>query len=419
MSLKNILITAQSFGYGPSSKAVTIASEFKREYPDIKLTFVGNGTSLTFVRENKLVFDEINEVKDTNTLDNLIDTTKYDHVISVMEPITALLANKKKLSVSYVDSLYFFWNWKDILLRMTPKDLKANFEDKGYSQCLGKLLTMHPHEMQLVGHLLSTQSFVQRFPGFERYDILSKEIGHIVPIGPIINLNKVSPQEKDLLLISFCGQLSPVVDLSMAINYATLCLDLINGGLEKIKHNITPLIVGNPIVMNKLRKHTSLETVSLSHDEYLCALNRAVGLIVPVSITSIYEALAYNVPVVFLPEQHDGHGPNHMRLAKANEGQQSHNCFPGVLFYERFPHLKELPEEGTVKIYDLVTLLKKEKYNRFLEESREIFKEIIPKLANNRYRLSLLEYQRKKVELHDESFYRGSLTLVNKIVNSQ
>lgn len=418
MGLNKVLVTAQSFGYGPSSKAVTIGESIKKISPKTSLTFAGESTSLVFAKENRDVFDEIVEVNSIRKLVELLETKSFDHVISVMEPIMATLAYSKKVPVSYVDSLYFFWKWQNILKKTTPKKLKEEFSKKYYPECINTLMEMHPHERQLVAHILSTQSFVQRFPGFKRDDVSAKEIGNVIPIKPIIDITWIAPKKRNLLLISFCGQLSSVVDLKKAIDYVTLCIDLISDGLKKLDKNITPIVVGNPKVMRELRKHISLKAISLSHQEYLRTLNRAVGLVVPVSITSIYEALAYNVPVIFLPEQHDGHALNYMKLLSGNrKGESFKKSFPGILFYEWFPQLKYLPEEGTVKIYDLVTALKNGAHCEFVRKSKRIFGDVIPKLADYSYREKLIKYQKRSVGGKNLIFHGGSITIAKNVVN--
>ena len=104
-----ILIGAQFWAYGPAGKASAIAHELKKM--GATLDFVGADIPLDFCRNTKHFnqFFRINFVKDYLNL----DVSKYDAVISVMDPFLVLIATKRKIPIFYADSMSYFWIWKN------------------------------------------------------------------------------------------------------------------------------------------------------------------------------------------------------------------------------------------------------------------------------------------------------------------
>jgi len=415
MNKRRIIVTAQSFGYGPCSKAVTISSYLKRFDSSIQVDFTGSGTALDFAASNYSVFDNIIKRADPNDY-SVISNGEYDSLISIMDPTSVLCAKQRGKKTAYVDSLYFFWNWREILDKSKPNVLRDSYLNSKNS--LDDLLILHPHERQLIGHILSDHSFIQKYPGFERKDIKLDDIGSYTLVNPIIDLNEISDvNERDTLMISFCGQISPLVDVAKATDYAKMCLKLLEPALSVLNSNTKCLVVGNPEVVRELKKSTNVSVMALPHTEYLRSLNRSLCLIVPVSITSTYEALAYNVPVIFLPEQHDGHGPNHMRLIGSNNS--SDNPFPGILFYQRLPQMNDLLEKDVSKIYDVTLTKSDRRIHMLFNEMSAVFREAVPKVETKNYRDSLVSRQRDRFEMNNSFSISGGYEIAKKILSER
>jgi hypothetical protein len=372
--MKEVLISAQSFGYGPAAKATAIATGIRKKIPNVRLTFLGFGTAKSFVSMNKDIFDEIIDAKKIKDIGKFFDRNNFGQIVAVMEPYSSVFGRQRGIQVSYVDSLFFFWNWEKKNSQNDISDLKAisRYSDE---QALLKIMSkLDPHERQLMGHLAAERSFVQKFPGLERQDISASQIGNIFPVGPIVEDFEKTIERKDTLLISLCGQISPVVDFRHALSYAHACLDLLLPAINVLKKSVKPLLVGNPEIIKKMKQYVPFEAGSLSHKDYMIKLKRSVGLVVPTSITSIFEAGYNKVPLLFLPEQHIGHCHNFRKLVETREKTEfNKNVFFGALLSHHFPELLSNEEKESDKIYDLLNRVRKNKNRGFMQENKELF----------------------------------------------
>src|SRR3989338_7250381 len=93
-----ILTSAQAFGYGPSSKLVTIARLLKSLYANsVSIDFIGNDISLEYVSRNSENFDEI--IKWEGAYPKPDD---YSFVLGIMDPhiiLWAFIHERKSLNV--------------------------------------------------------------------------------------------------------------------------------------------------------------------------------------------------------------------------------------------------------------------------------------------------------------------------------
>lgn len=98
---------ATSFGFGPASKAVTIAREFKWRFPDLELHYFGSGIDRDFVVQND-VFDEIHSAR-TDTEGGLAESLPrlrcHDFVVSVLNFDLLRMWRGTETPLYYVDSL--------------------------------------------------------------------------------------------------------------------------------------------------------------------------------------------------------------------------------------------------------------------------------------------------------------------------
>lgn len=416
MRLREILISAQSFGYGPASKAVAIASQIRKSASNVKLTFLGNRNAVHFAECNMSVFDIIIETKNPREIGTHLDRSNYAQIISVMEPYTSVLGRNRYIPIAYVDSLYFFWKWKSILstgeITNIRRLLPVNDE-----QCLKFLATLNSHEMQLAGHVAADQSFIQRYPGFVRNDISPDEIGTLVSVNPILEDSTDDFADKDTLLVSLCGQISPAIDLEKALSYAKLCLKLITPCVTQLPHGITTVIVGNPDVIRHLRHYTDIETTNLSHQQYMNRLKKSVGLLAPVSLTSLYESVSSQVPVFFLPEQHDGHAPNYINLCHHGKSvSYVEKTFPGALLFKRFPELQDIAENGVGTIYSIIRELETWDRYRYFDEGMKSLNTALESFCHEENSRLLAHAQRETLGFGDDEQFDGARTIVERIL---
>ena len=405
-SRRSIAITAQSFGFGPASKAVSIAAYIRRKASGSLLHFFGSSTALSFALANRELFDTINDVTSFNEIDIFLTSHKFQQVVSVMEPQATLLCASYKIPVINVDSLYWFWSWPEIVIAEAKESLR-NLQ-KGFSvqQILNGL---HPHIHQYLSHLVADKIFIQcSSKGLADHQLRRvDEHEQIIPVGPIVDdrfANDAIPSNH--IMLTFCGQLNPLVSLEQAEKYALFCFSLIEEGLESLLQKLpdaTIRIVGHEPIMQLLRNslpHNNRYTFAqLSHADYLEALNTALIVLGPASLTTVFETFIYKKPFIFLPEQHDGHWPNFVRLTEMaesnNKTQSISSMFPNVMFAPYFNQLMNLEEKEVSTIYSRIEFLLSSQGRSAFNKMKEVYAECLPRMANETYRKSLASQQHK------------------------
>ncbi|MGM5482560.1 MAG: hypothetical protein ACQESF_03805 [Nanobdellota archaeon] len=390
-----ILIAAQAFGFGPSSKAATISAYLRKEDPNIHIDFVGGDLAFDLAQSKSHLYDNIHLADSFTAIEELM-TEDYSKVISVMEPKTTFVAFDKEIEVDTIDSLFWFWQGSKIFKNTSKCQIRSSYSNKDISEIIKDFEKLHPHDTQLLGHLLTSKSYIQAYPNSgEREDLQMQDIENYSVVGPIVDsrfLNVDVPN--DTILLSFCGQTNPQVTESQALGYCLFTLDLLSEGLGNFlnnRPNICLTIAGNSKIMQNLNKHmnqykfANCEARNLNHNEYFKTLNRSVAVIGPPSITTMFEAFTYNKPYIFLPEQNDSHWYNYKGITSFSGQSLEDNlkgAFPGFLFSEIFQHLEDMPEEGITKIYDSIRELQNGSRN-IKEYMKRRYEHIFENLCNN------------------------------------
>ncbi len=316
---KKVLIGAQSWAYGPAGKASAIAHSMKNN--NVVTEFVGTTTSYLLCDKSGH-FDKLHKCNSFADYENL-DKRQYSAVISVMDPFLALWAYKNNLPLYYADSMSWFWIWDkaEEVYELLPK-----FKENDLSFGFSALEKMKPDFRQLVAHLISERIYSQGKP-----QIVEQTSHKAINAGSLIDLSYQKKSLRDTVLISLSGGISPATNLDSALNYANLVIDLL---IDKIKE--WPLatrfvITGHPDVIANIKKpNPSIELMTLSHPQFLAELNRAVVVFVPCGFTTVYESLAYGVPVVLLPENHNGHAYEYLTISQNATDKEM--VFPHFLF---------------------------------------------------------------------------------------
>ena len=331
-----ILIGAQFWAYGPAGKANAIAHELKNLR--IKVDFVGAETSYQLCKALGY-FSNLYNFNSGPRLDNFPD---YKVVISVMDPYLALWAYKRKIPLIYADSMSWFWRWKNI----DPKSVKSivsQIDRVSFIDGCKILDKFEPDQRQLFAHLISDKILGQGNP-----QVVKKTKSKASNVGSIIDLNYIKKTKRDTLLISLSGGISPATNLSAALNYTKLVLDLLSDRLEKWPGAKRFIITGHPLVISSFKKYPKiLKPMALSQLDFLKELNRAVAVLVPCGFTTIYESLAYGAPVAFLPENHNGHVYEYLTIIKGiNNIDKKEKVFPHALFCINDADIKHIKPIG-------------------------------------------------------------------------
>lgn len=387
-----IISSAQPFGYGPASKLVTLAKQVYNHTAQ-SIDFVGESVALTYITQNRAYFRNIYRKE-------FPDSTAYDIAISVMDPHLAVWAYANKLPVLYIDSLYWFWDWRperfdELIMSIQRIKACATYEDT-----LKILASLPPHDLQFVAHSVANNSIIQSFaqdsavPRGDPYRT-SRTVTHV---GPIIDTSRRETTRRNTVLISLSGLISPLNRSDDAVRYAEFVLALIGDFIGELPSNIQVCMTVNPQIREKIRVNNSrIQLVSFDSDEFLNALNRSIILFVPAGITTLYEATYYGVPVFFLPEQHDGHYDNYLRLTN---NIQYAKIFPEMLFNTRISRQrKDDPDEELEDIKQII-------YHVSDEGSEQpVVKDMVNQLhrvasrlvLDKQYRVELLRQQQNRI----------------------
>ncbi|MFA7308232.1 MAG: hypothetical protein WC026_16355 [Hyphomicrobium sp.] len=343
---KFVLIGAQSWAFGPAGKASAVAHSFQKL--GLRTCFVGSSTSLDLCK-NSGHFDDLIEVSSAYDYLNLQEGN-FSAVVSVMDPYLAVWAKNRNLPLYYIDSMSWFWNWED---KSIAEDFIGNIEKKKLADSFKCLDAFEPDTRQLVAHQISQLVFSQGNP--QTVPVTEKKSKNI---GSVIDLSyRENIIDRDTVVISLSGGISPVNSIESAVRYANMIVDLV---LEERSLDFFSakrfVITGHPEVIKKVNKpnKVGVEFVSLSHPDFLRVLNRAVVVFVPCGFTTIYEALAYRVPVAFLPENHNGHVYEYLIITDGLVDRE--DIFPNTLFTLSSSSLDYIrPIDDSMNLIDIYT----------------------------------------------------------------
>lgn len=329
----DLLITVPAFGFGPASKAKAVARYLRRESSDVTITYAGEGTALTFGSQVEGVYDRVVDTTETAVSD-LLDDGEFDGVFTMLSWEATVEARERGLPVATMDSLYFRWKWPKVDERL------AEFEE-GISR--SRWESLNYHDKYLAAHYFADTSYLQWYPGLDRPDVDRDRLGRVVETNPIVDRTRFEDRPRDRVLVSMCGQLSPAVTREEAVDYVETVVGALQPDLATFEDGGYRVVVtGNPDVMAHVT--TRFETVSLGHDEMLENLGAAAALLCPPSLTSMFEAAVYGVPVFFLPEQHDNHWDHYEEVSRAAGDEPAYH---GLLLGEQFERFRNIAEKAS------------------------------------------------------------------------
>lgn len=411
-----ILSSSQSFGYGPSSKLVTLAKWLK---PNGKfyIDFLGDDVSLTYVLQNSVYFNKIIEYKGEYP-----NPKNYDLVVSVMNPYIVIWAWINNIKSIYVDSLFWFWNWDESRFTHLESIIEELRSVNNIDEAWALVKDISPHDMQYIAYKLTNLSLVQKFSfekiSEENVDKFRKSL-KVNYIGPIVDINKKKDTKiRNKIVISLSGLLSPLNREKDALRYSTLVMNLLDEVIGELPENIEVFLTTNPNVITEIRPiNERINVVSFSNNAFLEILNETILLFAPVGITTLYESLTYNVPIYFLPEQHDGHYKNYLMLTDNGKEKES---FPELLFNTRISRTEE--KDPDKEILAIQTLVKKGAQNLNEPTLREMKNDLKSKalliVNNDEERARILKKQQSSLSLKQDSQLDFE-KYVHRVLNSE
>jgi hypothetical protein len=219
----------------------------------------------------------------------------------------------------------WFWNWKD---KKGARKFITNLKRKKLIDSFKDLDVLQPDIRQLVAHQISQLIFSQGNP-----QTVLETKKKSTNVGSVVDLSyRKDFVERDTIIISLSGGISPANSLESAVQYANMIVDMVLEGSSTFFSSKKIVITGHPDVIKNINKphRVGVELKSLTHPNFLKELNRAIAVFAPCGFTTVYEALAYRVPVVFLPENHNGHVYEYLTITDGLANRKI--VFPNILF---------------------------------------------------------------------------------------
>lgn len=301
--MKKVVFTARNRGFGPISKAVSIA----KILIDYEKTFIGVGNTIMYA-ENANIFNKIINVDNYVEGDLVDEISKHEFCIIIMEQEIALICSKNKIKYFFFDSLFGYWLEsinKPILNELQSFDEVLKLDLTNFSS----------HEKKILAHHFAKSSFIQSFFDIKKkYPDVKKFLPNSFLIQPIIDMKPTNHTNKiyDNLLINL-GGVEGFNENAKEIYYQFIeklakraiydkRLDISNVSISsgfRIKHGI--------LYKNK-KKY--IEHCFYSSSEFKDKLKCSKFSVSAPGLTTILESIYLNKPTLFSFEQHGSHDYN-------------------------------------------------------------------------------------------------------------
>lgn len=265
-----ILVSAESFGYGPIATCLSVIKELKK-HADISIDFIGSGISLEQAKLSGY-FDKY-YVCDTYDLESLKKFTnvfkKYKIFFSSENVNGAIFGLNFIKNTYYVDNLVWMWD------KIPPE--------------LGKVKKF------FISETFSCQDNFKR---------IGNVILNPVFVGPVRDLKNINlPNKKNQLVINVGGASAFLLEQSLVNEfYNKIINDILSS--EKIKQFASIIICGGSKVINNLKleeKNPNIKIATLANEEYLKVMAESSHCIMSSGLGNFIETLNKDINIMYLP----------------------------------------------------------------------------------------------------------------------
>lgn len=317
---KNILIGSQTWAWGPASKAEAIGNVLRNEY-DCSADFYGDKISYDFCLKSES-FNSCFLLECEHDFAS-VPFENYDFAISVMNPFLAVAAAKADKKVFWVDSMSWIWNWNNLDALQRKYD---EIIDKPITEILSYMKEMAGYDCKIFGQISATRLFIQG----NYYDALPSS-SKLEYTGAVINNSFIHSEKRDKIIISLSGQICPYMNLRHAVKHGNNTQKWLKPVIDKYKGKYRIYIVGNESVLNSMKHFDGVTYTQFSHSDFLKNLNSCHALFCPCGFTTVFEGAAYHVPMIFLPETHDGNAYEFLLVTRKATKEERETIFPHLL----------------------------------------------------------------------------------------
>lgn len=312
---KRIVIGAQSFGFGPVSKACAIAKELLTSGSAVELSFIADSISKEFIQRENLwqAGRDFTIEKDAITALETLDWKNFDAAIVVLDPVLATFF-QHYVPTYFVDSLGFMW-------------YESFFQD------FPQLQNMHTY-------------FVQDVFG-ARAKLTSKGVKNLVSVGAILN-KRTSPLNYSPNLTFHLGGLINIFDhrpIQVYVNGIIPIIDKLSAGQDAM------IFTSHKALRSfEISKLTNIPVADLPHDQVLSTFSQSKAVFTSPGLTTLLELLYLNVPCIPLPPQNMSQALIVTNLVK--DWKQAPEIWSFLA--ENYPLTEELDEAAGVQLVQAI-----------------------------------------------------------------
>ena len=351
-----ILVSAESFGYGPVATCLNVMKELKK-HDDVTVDFIGSGISLEQAKLSGY-FDKFYECDtyDFDALKEFDDVFKEYNIFFSSENVNgAIYAQKFIKNTYYVDNLV--WMWDKI-----PEEL-------------GKVKTFFISET---------------FPCQENFNRVGHVIDNPVFVGPVRDLNNpVNDNKKNQLIINIGGASSFLFDQSTINVFYNKIINDILSTPETDKFESIIICGGSKVIDNLIleKENPKVKVETLANEEYLKVMNESSHCIMSSGLGNFIETLNKNMEILYLP------GVNYSQLLQLQYYEKMKFGFK-IFNWDTFDFYKEIPmylDEAT-GVNLVVENVKKFNFGDY----RSLVNKLVKEFLN--------ESQKDSYEIRDEFF---------------
>ncbi|MEU4454767.1 hypothetical protein AB0F44_25780 [Nocardioides sp. NPDC023903] len=296
--MTRLLVLAGAWGWGP----ITTAEMVCRALPKtVEVTALASGIAEEYARSNRDCFGRV--------VSSLSDVRAFDAVLSVVEPVGPLVGRAAGVPVIAVDNLFWHWDWQRMPLSKLAAlaDSVRSLED--VEQAVTSAAALAPYGEYALMYAAATEVHWQRVaarpagaPPWLKGTWVAPYLGRLPDRSP--------PPHRPVVSLSG-GLINPYTTAHQLDIYVALLAEILG-----------PVLPGDCVIAAPAQLHERLrarfhtaDIDTFSREEFLRVLASASILYAPAGLSTTFEACALGVPLVTLPDVHDGNHDNYFGLA--------------------------------------------------------------------------------------------------------
>ena len=265
-----ILVSAESFGYGPIATCLSVIKELKK-YKDVSVDFIGSGISLEQAKLSGY-FDKyyVCDTFDFDSLKKFENVFKQYNIFFSSENINGAIFGLQFIkNTYYVDNLV--WMWDKI-----------------------------PNELGKVKKFFISETF----PCKENFNRVGNVIENPVFIGPVRDLKISNIQNKKNQLVINVGGASSFLFEQSVVNefYNKIINDILS--TNEINQFDSIIICGGSKVINNLKlekEKPNIRIATLANEEYIRIMSESSHCIMSSGLGNFIETLNKDTNIMYLP----------------------------------------------------------------------------------------------------------------------